>query len=56
MTSKIWMENEVLNDLKKLKMQNWTYLVKDRNVWCELVQRTETHRGLWCQQKKKKIP
>jgi hypothetical protein len=44
----------VLNDLQKLKTQNWTYLVKDRNVWCELVQKTETHRGLWCQQKKEK--
>jgi hypothetical protein len=43
--------DEVLNDLKKLKLRNWTYLVK---AWCELVQRTEAHRGLWCQQKRKK--
>ena len=24
----------VLNDVKKLKVKNWTYLVKDRNAWC----------------------
>jgi hypothetical protein len=39
-------KDELLNDLKKLKVKNWTYLIKDRNVWCELVQKTETHRGL----------
>ena len=39
-------KDEVLNDLKKLKVKNWTYLVKDRKVWCELVQTTEPHRGL----------
>jgi hypothetical protein len=31
----------VLNDLKKLKVKKWTYLVKDRKVWCELVQKTK---------------
>jgi hypothetical protein len=38
-------KDEVLNDLKTLKVKNWTYLVKDRKVWCELVQKTETHKG-----------
>jgi hypothetical protein len=36
---------EVLNYLKKLKLKNWTYLVKDRKARCELVQKTETHKG-----------
>ena len=39
-------KDEVLNDLKELKAKNWTYVVTDRNTWCELVQNTETHRGL----------
>jgi hypothetical protein len=44
--------DEVLNDLKKLKVKNWTYLVEDRKAWYELVQKTKTHKRL-CQQKKK---
>ena len=39
-TSKNWWGNEVLNYLK-LKVKNWTYLVKDRTPWCELVQKTK---------------
>ena len=39
-------KDEVLNYLKELKVKNWTYLVKDRKAWCELVQKTETHKGL----------
>jgi hypothetical protein len=41
----IW-RDKVLNDLKKLKVKNWTYLVKDRKAWYELVQKTNTHKGL----------
>ena len=41
----IW-EDEVLNVFKKLKVKNWTSLFKDRKVWCELVQKTKTHKGL----------
>jgi hypothetical protein len=40
-----WKE-EVLNDLKTLKAKNWTYLVKDSRAWCELLPKTETHKGL----------
>ena len=40
------LEDEVLNDLKKLKGKNWTYLVKDRKAWYGLVQKTRTHKGL----------
>jgi hypothetical protein len=39
-------KDEVLNDLKRLKVENWTYLVKDKKAWYELVQRTETHKRL----------
>jgi hypothetical protein len=38
--------DEVLNYLKKLKVKNWTRLVKDRKVWYELGQTTKTHKGL----------
>jgi hypothetical protein len=44
--------DEALNDLKKLKVRNWTYLVKDRKAWYELVQKTKTQMGLECRQKK----
>jgi hypothetical protein len=37
-------KDEVLNDLKKLKVKNWTVLIKDRKVWYELMQKTKTHR------------
>jgi hypothetical protein len=33
----------VISGLKKLKVKNWTCLVKDRNAWYELVQNTRTH-------------
>jgi hypothetical protein len=44
-------KDEVLNDLKKLKVRNWTYVVKD---CCELVQKNEADKGLWCQQRRRK--
>jgi hypothetical protein len=34
-------KDDVLNDLKKLKVKNWICLVKDRKAWCELVQKTK---------------
>jgi hypothetical protein len=46
--------DEVLNDLKKLKLKNWTHLVKDRKASYELEQKTKVHKGLRCQQKRKK--
>jgi hypothetical protein len=42
--------DEVFNDLKKYKVNNWTYLVKDRQAWHGLVQKTKTHKAL-CQQR-----
>jgi hypothetical protein len=37
---------EMSNDVKKLKVKNWAYFFKDRKAWCELVQKTKTHKGL----------
>lgn len=34
-------KNEVLNGLTKLKVNNWTYFVKDRKTWYELMQKTK---------------
>jgi hypothetical protein len=45
-------KDELLNDLRKLKAKNWIYLIKDRKARYELVHKTKTHKGLWCQQKK----
>ena len=46
---------QVLEDLKKLEVKNWTHLVKDRKAQCELVQKTKVHKRLLCQQRKKVI-
>jgi hypothetical protein len=35
----------MLNCLKKLKIKSWTYLVKDRKSWYELVQKNKPARG-----------
>jgi hypothetical protein len=38
-------KDDVLKDLNKLKVKNWTYVIKDRKAWYELVQKTKTHKG-----------
>jgi hypothetical protein len=53
--SKNGWNDEALYYLKKLNVKNWAYLVKDKTVWYELVQKTKTDTGLYCQQKKKKV-
>ena len=35
--------DEVINDLKKLKMRNCSQLVNNRKAWNDLVERTQTH-------------
>jgi hypothetical protein len=35
--------DEVMIDLKKLKLRNWSQLIKDRKAWNDLVQRIKTH-------------
>jgi hypothetical protein len=37
--------DEVLNDLKKLGVMNWTCLVKDRKAWYELIRRQQPTKG-----------
>ena len=38
--------DEVINDLKKLKLRNWIQFVEDRKAWNDLVQKTKTHAWL----------
>ena len=38
----------VLNGLNKLKVKNWTYLVKNRTACYELMQNNKTHKRLLC--------
>jgi hypothetical protein len=43
-----WQEN-VMEDLKKLKVQNWKEAAKDRRTWRELAEKAKTHKRLLCQ-------
>jgi len=36
----------VFKGLKKIKLRNWSYLVKDRKAWNDLVQRIKWEVGL----------
>jgi hypothetical protein len=40
-----WQEN-VTEDLKKLKVKNWKETAKDRRTWIDLAKKAETHKGL----------
>jgi hypothetical protein len=40
-----WQEN-VMKDLKKLKVQNWKETAKDRRTWRDLAEKAKTHKGL----------
>jgi hypothetical protein len=40
-----WQEN-VIEDLKKLKVKNWKETAKDRRTWKDLAERAKTHKGL----------
>ena len=35
----------MLNDLKELNLKNWTYLVKDRKAWYEIMQKSKSTMG-----------
>jgi hypothetical protein len=35
-----------MNDLKKVKLRNWSYLIKERKAWNDLVQRIKREVGL----------
>jgi hypothetical protein len=51
---KIRWRDEVINDLQKLKLRNWSQLIKDRKACNDLVQRTKTHVGFQCQKENNK--
>ena len=36
----------MFNDLKKLKVKNWTYVAKDRKAWYEAAEKTKIHKVL----------
>jgi hypothetical protein len=37
---------DVMEDLKKLKVKNWKEAAKDRRTWRDLAERVKTHKGL----------
>jgi uncharacterized coiled-coil protein SlyX len=43
-----WQE-DVMEDLKKLKVKNWKEIAKDRRTWRDLTEKEKTHKGLYCQ-------
>jgi hypothetical protein len=43
-----WQE-DVMEDLKKLKIKNWKETAEDRRTWRDLAEKAKTHKGLWCQ-------
>ena len=43
-----WQE-DVMEDLKKLKVQNWKEMAKGRRTGRDLAERANTNKGLWCQ-------
>jgi uncharacterized coiled-coil protein SlyX len=40
-----WQE-DVLEDLKKLKVEHWKETAKDRRIWRDLTEKVKTHKGL----------
>jgi len=38
-----------MEDLKKLKVENWKEAAKDRRTWRDLAEKAKTHKGLYCQ-------
>jgi len=40
-----WQE-DVMENLKKLKVKHWKEITKDRRTWRDLVEKAKTHKGL----------
>ena len=40
-TKNVW-EDDIRNDMKKLKIRNWTSCIQDRNNWKLYVEKTKT--------------
>jgi hypothetical protein len=39
-------QEDVMEDLKKLKVKNWKEAAKDRRTWRDLIEKAKTHKGL----------
>jgi hypothetical protein len=39
-------QDDVLKDIKTMKIRSWNQLVKDRKKWSEFVEQAKTHIGL----------
>jgi hypothetical protein len=40
-----WLD-QVEEDLKKMKVRNWSEKCKDRKLWNEIIKQVKTHQGL----------
>jgi hypothetical protein len=38
-------EDDITNDMKKLKIKNWTNYIQDRKIWKLYVERAKTFKG-----------
>jgi hypothetical protein len=38
-----------MEDLKKLKVNNWKEAAKDRRTWREVAEKAKSRKGLYCQ-------
>jgi uncharacterized coiled-coil protein SlyX len=43
-----WQE-DIMEELKKMKVKNWKQTAKNRRTWRDLVEKMKTHKGLLCQ-------
>jgi len=41
-------EDDIRNDIKKLKIKNWTNYIQDRNKWKLYVEKAKTFKELSC--------
>jgi hypothetical protein len=39
-------QDDVLKDIKMMKIRSWTQLVKDRKKWSKIVEQAKFHTGL----------
>jgi len=39
-------QEDVMEDLKKLKVKNWKETAKERKTWRDLAEKAKTHKGL----------
>jgi hypothetical protein len=42
-------QEDVMENLKDLKIKNWKETAKDRRTWRDLAEKVKTHKGLYCQ-------